>query len=178
MEQSGTFIFLDIDGVLQPLSSQKRFKHDLEELRKKLAEQYGNEEYLEMDMYDLGAVYYDWDREAVERLRKICTEFEAGIIISSAWRLYSPLSRLKDYFRLHNLDIYIKGETSQGGGGYRDEKIADYLKEHKEIRRFVILDDAYTDLFEKRFPDQFVYCRDIFDEDCYRKARKILQNDS
>ena len=178
MKQSGTAIFLDIDGVLQPLSSQKRFKYDLEELRKQLAISYKNEQYLEMDPYDLGAVYYDWDKEAVERLRKICTDFDAGIIITSDWRIYSPLSRLKDYFHLHDLDIYIKGEISREGGGFRNEKVADYLKDHSDIHRFVILDDAYTDRFEKSFPDQFVYCPRIFNEDCYQKARGILQKNS
>ena len=34
-------IFLDIDGVLQPNWSQKRFGHDLEALRENLAERFG-----------------------------------------------------------------------------------------------------------------------------------------
>ena len=54
-------IFLDIDGVLQPPSRQTRFKHDLEELRRSLAERFDDETYLSMDKYDLGAVYHDWD---------------------------------------------------------------------------------------------------------------------
>ena len=51
-----TVIFLDIDGVLQPPSSQRRFKHDLEELRRSLADRFADEIYLGMDKYDLGAV--------------------------------------------------------------------------------------------------------------------------
>ena len=41
-------IFLDIDGVLQPNWSQKRFGHDLEALRENLAERFGAE-YREMN---------------------------------------------------------------------------------------------------------------------------------
>lgn len=59
MQQPETVIFLDIDGVLQPLMSQTRFKHNLEELCVQLAHTYQNDEYLNMDRYDLGAVYYD-----------------------------------------------------------------------------------------------------------------------
>ncbi len=178
MQQPETVIFLDIDGVLQPLSSQIRFKHNLEELSVQLANTYQNDEYLEMDRYDLGAVYYDWDQEAVERLKKLCTEFDAGIVISSDWRLYSPLPRLKDYFRLHDLDKFVNDIIPVGGQGYRDEKIADYLERHAHIERFVILDDAYSDLFTKRFPEHFVYCRHIFDDACYQQARSILEEKS
>jgi hypothetical protein len=101
MENKKTVIFLDIGGVLQSHGRQNRFRHDLDKLRQDLAAQYNNDEYLEMDQYDLGAVYYAWDKEAVERLRQLCLKTGAEIVISSDWRTYSPLSRLKDYFRLH-----------------------------------------------------------------------------
>ena len=45
-------------GVLQPPSKQTRFKHDLKELRRSLADRFGDETYLDMDKYDLGAVYH------------------------------------------------------------------------------------------------------------------------
>ena len=69
MQELRTVIFLDIDGVLQPHGRQERFNHDLEALRVQLAARYQNDDYLTMDRYDLGAVYYDWDKAAVERLR-------------------------------------------------------------------------------------------------------------
>ena len=51
-----TVIFLDIDGVLQSPSSQKRFQHDLEELRRRLADDLDDAAYLDFDKYDLGAI--------------------------------------------------------------------------------------------------------------------------
>jgi hypothetical protein len=93
MKPLRSVIFLDIDGVLQPLSSQQRFRHDLKALQEQLAFQYQNDDYREMDRYDLGAVYYDWDKEAVERLRTLCVDVPADIVITSDWRNYSPLSR-------------------------------------------------------------------------------------
>ena len=63
----------DIDGVLQPTSSQKRFEHDLEALRENLAERYGGE-YRQVNEYDLGAVVHDWHAAAVARLRALCAQ--------------------------------------------------------------------------------------------------------
>lgn len=174
MHPGQAVIFLDIDGVLQSLNSQERFKHDLEALRDQLAGQYHNDAYREMDRYDLGAVYYDWDQEAVERLRTLCREASADIVITSDWRTYSPLSRLKDYFKLHELDGYIAGEIPQIPGKYRCEQVTVYLQQHPEIQRFVILDDAHVRDFEAAYPEHFVYCQRIFNEECYHKALHIL----
>jgi hypothetical protein len=171
-----TVVFLDIDGVLQPLSSQKRFEHNLDELKKELVIKYQNDEYLDMDKYDLGAVYYDWDKKAVERLRELCDKTDAKIVISSNWRSYSPLSRLKDYFRLHNLDTYIVAEIPDLGGRSRANEVNQYLENNQNVQKFVILDDSYILDFEDKYPKQFVCCKYIFDNDCYKKALGILQD--
>ncbi|OAD21569.1 hypothetical protein THIOM_002659 [Candidatus Thiomargarita nelsonii] len=167
-------IFLDIDGVIQPLNNSERFEHDLVKLKEKLAHQYNNDEYLEMDQYDLGAVYYDWDKEAVERLRKLCVDVPAEIVIISDWRGYSPLPRLKDYFRLHDLDQYLVGEIPQLPGKFRCEEVTEYLTNNSDIQNFVILDDANVSDFEENYPEHFVYCSHIFSDESYQKALRIL----
>lgn len=174
MKKLRKVIFLDIDGVLQPGGRQKRFDHDLEKLREDLAVKYNNKVYLEMDRYDLGAVYYDWDKAAVERLRKLCIEVPTEIVISSAWRRSKPLPRLKDCFKLHNLDMYLTGEIPQIPEKGRCHEITVYLNEHQDIERFAILDDDDTIDFRAKYPGQFVYCSYVFDEECYQKALDIL----
>lgn len=47
-EEERTVIFLDIDGVLQPCLSQKRFDHDLSETREMVVRETGNSKYLQL----------------------------------------------------------------------------------------------------------------------------------
>ncbi len=76
-------VFLDIDGVLQPTTAQDRFNHNMESLKKELAEKYNDNHFLELDKYDVAAVYYDWNKEAVDFLHKLLSDCDAEIVISS-----------------------------------------------------------------------------------------------
>lgn len=170
-------IFLDIDGVLQPLDNQDRFNQDMDRLRKEVAVKYDNDQYLEVNKYYLAAVYYDWDKEAVELVRKLCVDENARIVISSNWRLYNSLLRLRDYFRLHLLDQYIVGQTvkSPKSPHYRCDEIMQYLNIHPALKSFVIIDDRYVREFSTIFPDNFVHTTRVFDKAAYEKAVKILR---
>ncbi|MCY4148679.1 MAG: HAD domain-containing protein [Gammaproteobacteria bacterium] len=173
-------IFLDIDGVLQPYSSQKRFDHDLHELLKTLAEKYDDDLYLELDRFDLGCICFDWDIGAVERIRSICEDLEAKIVVSSDWRRGKSVEALKAYFRIHGLHYYVKDKTDNRK--WRDKapehsragEVKEYLDAHPEIERFVIIDDGYRDEFEKLYPEQFVHTRSRMNFDNEVRARQIL----
>ena len=171
-----TAIFLDIDGVLQPPSSQTRFKHDLEELRRSLAERFDDQIYLDMDKYDLGAVYYDWDSEAVERLHSLCHDFGASIVISSDWRRSKSIRGLQALFRVHGLHRYVTDKTNESGGPphYRAGEIKEYLEAHPAIDRFVIIDDGFAWEFDELYPEQFVHTGFRLEAHNERRARQIL----
>ena len=171
-----TVIFLDIDGVLQPPSQQKRFKHDLEELRRSLADRFDDEFYLGMDKYDLGAVCFDWDSEAVERLRSLCEDFGAGIVISSDWRRSKSTRGLQALFRVHELHHYVTDKTNETGGPphYRAGEVKEYVESHPEIERFVIIDDGFREEFDELFPEQFVHTGYRLEADNEQRARQIL----
>lgn len=174
--QGRCIVFLDIDGVMQPHTNQMRFKHDREALRKKLAKDLDDNSYLKMDEYDLAAVYYDWDREAVERLRNLCRDFSAEIVISSDWRLHIPFKQLKAYFRIHQLDRYVTDKTGNRGAAphYRAGEVKDYLDSHPEIERFVVIDDTYRAEFEALYPDQYVNTISHIEAKHEKRAREIL----
>ena len=171
-----TVIFLDIDGVLQPPHRQTRFKHDLEELRRFLADRLADSSYLNVNEYDLGAIYYDWDRAAVERLRKLCEDFDAEIVISSDWRLDRSISLLKACFRVHDLDTYVTDmtRTVEGAPHYRAGEVKVYLDTHPEIKRFVIIDDRYRKEFDELFPDRIVHTGSRMEAADETRARQIL----
>ncbi|MYB35494.1 MAG: hypothetical protein F4X92_10355 [Gammaproteobacteria bacterium] len=173
-------IFLDIDGVLQPYSSQKRFDHDLHELLKTLAAEYDDELYLELDRFDLGCICFDWDIGAVERVRSICEDFRAEIVLSSDWRRGKSVEALKAYFRIHKLHYYVKDKTDNRRWGdkqpedSRAGEVKEYLDAHPDIKRFVIIDDGYRDEFEKLFPEQFVHTNSRMNFDNELRTRQIL----
>lgn len=168
-------VFLDIDGVLQPTSSQKRFEHDLVALRESLAERFGAE-YREFNEYDLGAVVHDWDAGAVARLRALCEEHDARIVVSSDWRQGRSVAQLQALFRLHDLHHLVVDRTSdpQNAPHYRAGEVEQYLDAHPEIERFVIIDDRYREQFDRLFPDHFVHTDKFLDEADALRARQIL----
>lgn len=71
ISEKRNIIFLDIDGVLQPYNQRERFDHDLDKLVDYLCDKYNDPIYGEMDKYDVGAAYYDWDDVAVGILTKL-----------------------------------------------------------------------------------------------------------
>lgn len=169
-------IFLDIDGVLQPLSSQKRFDHDMDELQEQLSAE-SDAGYEDLSKYDIAAVRYDWEANAVKNLKSLCEKTQAEFVISSDWRSSKTLDMLKLLFKIQGLDKYVVDKTEELSGYMRDVEIEEFLISHPDIGVFIIIDDSYRDYFERRFPQQFVYCDRIFDDECYQKALSILQQD-
>lgn len=112
-------LFLDIDGVLQPCGRQERFSHKDEipsicaELNKTIKTDFDYEAYIEnsySNMCDIGAVYFDWDKPSIERLRRILEATGARIILSSDWR-EGGLKRMKGFLAIYNLDSYLDDAT-------------------------------------------------------------------
>ena len=155
-------VFLDIDGVLQPFT-QYRFKHinngDMEKVYEELHEKTGVD-YRQYDIYDVAAVYYDWDLGAVSELKRVLDTTGAKIVLSSSWRDESN-DRMRDFFRIHGLDQYFLDRTiilefkihdlspylAELNLGddmkyqTRSVEILLYLREHPEVTQYVAVDD-------------------------------------
>ena len=165
-------LFLDIDGVIQPFS-EKRFdyvenKESMDALYKSLEEQFGVD-YRQFGKYDLTAAYYDWDKDAVEEIRRILDVTGAKIVVSSDWRdLYNQFA-LPYFFLIYDLMKYLYGylpiyyDTNYASHrvGYehfktdRGRDIIKYLKVHPHIKKWVAIDD-YRDMIYD-IPDNFVH---------------------
>lgn len=118
-------IFLDIDGVIQPLWQQKRFEHidEIEELAKKLDARipgYSYFDYVTKEEYpeskqslysrkcNLGAVCFDWSEKAIYYLRDILEKHNAMIVISSDWRDFGERT-VRSFLAIYDLDEYLYG---------------------------------------------------------------------
>ncbi|MDR1792375.1 MAG: hypothetical protein LBR36_02885 [Bacteroidales bacterium] len=151
-------IFLDIDGVLQPFSSRERFEHvnNMQPTYDELWNKFGVD-YSVYDKYDVAAVVYDWDKEAVAELKRILETTGASIVISSDWRQRKTIDILTNFFRIYGLADYIYDYTPDLDYGtikkfkqteeyskyheWRSIEIAEYLKAHPQITKWVAIDD-------------------------------------
>lgn len=107
----------------------------------------------------------------MRRVKKICDETGAKIVISSSWRWESvDTTLLKIYERcrdlmvncgedlpvddshfLFNKDMII-GVTKRMGPASRGKEIKKWLDEHPEVERYVILDDDSFDMLPEQKP--------------------------
>lgn len=168
-------IFLDIDGVLQGYGQQNRHKHDLKEVKESVIKYY-SKDFETVNKYDIGAAKYDWDIEVVGMFKTICEYSGAKFVISSDWRLRKTVKQLQLIFSLHDLDCYVIDKV----GEYpeiddRGKEIEEYLRHHKEIEQFVIVDDDYIDSFTKMYPDNFVKTSNIMTKEESAKILHILE---
>ena len=173
-------VFLDIDGVIQPGYSKERFKHvsldkeisDMPGLYKYL-DYYFHIDYREYHPYDVAAVYYDWDKTAVELLKLTLSLTGAKIVLSSDWRM-GGFDRMKDFFTMHGLENFFldmtlfydnidknfiekakaKHKEKMGPDSYLDYRsieILEWLNRNPDVKKWVAIDDLKLSGIEENF---------------------------
>lgn len=153
-KEENRVIFLDVNGAIMPVpDNQLRFEHDGEALKRYLSEKYNDPRYLEINHYDIGAVYYDWSHIALGYLRELLDKTGSNIVLSSNWRDGHPWEQLKAFFKLYDLEDYLIDRTPFSYDKYIDhaESIKMYLSEHPEIKKYIVFDDL--DLYEDFGPN-------------------------
>lgn len=174
VEDVNRVLFLDIDGVLQGLDDCKRFEYNIDFLGEYFAAKYNDDIYLTFDKYDLAAVYYDWDDVAIGIIKKIMKKTNATIVVHSSWIRTHDLRALKALFRIHDLDRYIVDITIPEIN--KEEAIAHYLYEHREVKNYVIVDDC--PIVRDGFSKNFVATKDLItEENMWECINYLLYND-
>ena len=156
-------IFLDIDGVIQPLWQQKRFNHmdEIEVLAKELDAKIPGHSYFDyvtkekypeskQDSYsrkcNLGAVCFDWSEKAINYLKDILEKNNAKIVISSDWRDFGERT-VRAFLAIYDIEKYFYGMLD--GISYdppteRQKKARDYYESIKD--RSVAYDERSADI--------------------------------
>lgn len=115
-------IFLDVDGVLNSIRKLK-------------------EVYLKTHKSH-SLSNYPFDEECLNNLKKIVDEFDLYIVITSTWRKNeNHLKKLLFELSKYGLDSRVIGCTKVLDN--RENEIIDYLNNHKDVDKYIILDDDY-----------------------------------
>ena len=136
-------IFLDIDGVLNGYNFWNLLGWNI--ISK------FNSDRLKSWYRDITEPFGVHERK-VKRLAKIVhNTMNTKVVISSCWRFELQSNRLTDdkkrlleLFDKYNIEIY--GYTPRSEDGKRDGEIKAWLSKHKEVNKFIILDDENFDL--------------------------------
>ena len=136
-------IFLDIDGVLNGYNFWNLLGWNI--ISK------FNSDRLKGWYRDITEPFGVHERK-VKRLAKIIhNTINTKVVISSCWRfglqsnnLSYAQRKLLDLFDKYDIKIY--GYTPRSESGKRDEEIKAWLSKHKEVNKFIILDDENFDL--------------------------------
>ena len=129
-------IFLDIDGVLNSVSSMVAYHHLLGPSK---------------------TIYSETDRldpVAIGLLKYLVDAADAKIVVSSTWRLNYSATELIAVFAKHGWEhMPIIGSTGRGGiGTVRGDEIKDWLDDvGGEVTNYVIIDDD-SDMLPEQLP--------------------------
>ena len=145
---NNNIIFLDIDGVLQPYNNDYRFKYDLSKLQTYLSEKYNNPIYLNIDRFDLGACFYDWNEISIGILKELLNKTNSQLIIHSGWKDCLTKDEIIALFKIKDLGKYIIDVVDKGD---KIKAIKKYIETHS-IDNYLIIDDSnFTNDFGKNF---------------------------
>ena len=169
-------VFLDINGVLQPHTSFKRFDYMNDDTIKYLSSKY-HTDYFKYGSYDVCAVYVDWDSSAVKRLKYILDSTNSSIIISSDWRDPNKSNKMVDLLKIQGLDSYyytdnILLKDFNNLVRNRANEINDSLNKY-DISNYIVLDDMVGLI--NYFPNNLVCTKNCIEDKDVESAIKILK---
>jgi len=157
-------IFLDIDGVLNSVSFLDSKDNQRDELRKYYKENIDNIDFEEELNLILKRRLLDIDFNKLDMIIEVCKITNSKVVIISTWKIYEFWNIIKEY--LINYGLPIIDETIDYKYN-RGKEIREYLENHKEIDKYVIIDDEYFKDYKGLDPYlvQTDYYKDGFNEE-------------
>lgn len=118
-------IFLDFDGVLNCLPWMKQLSESGEVFTSFLARS-----------------FKELDPARVKLVSDLAEEVNAGIIVSSSWRILHPLHEICDILKANGMaeDVLPRGVTPKHGS-FRGDEVNLWLSQNPHITTHVIFDD-------------------------------------
>lgn len=178
-------IFLDFDGVcwvdhIDVAHIKFMELRGNKELRKLILEHMDMlQKYFDFESVDEFFKFVCFDPCNMERIGRLCKEFNARIVVSSNWRSRRDVFHLVNLLDMWDLGQYVIGRTQESDGckGRRGEIESWLTENNREKSPFVVLDDQYRVSLERAFKSKFIYCdgKKAFDEETYQSARNSLK---
>lgn len=169
-------IFLDIDGVLNS--------------KKYCTEMYEKTRLCKLEDLKPSSLIREMDPEIIQRVARLASETDSSVVLSSSWKhmwndsVSNGLAKADMKLMFETFGLHVEDEaTPDAKSGNRPVEIKMFLDAHKEVKRWVSLDDDY-------FPYEYVRAglsknlvRTKYDKgdkyggftaDCYDKAKQYL----
>lgn len=152
-------IFLDFDGVL----ATDRYDDILLKKEARIRDAFGRK----------------FDPGCIECLKEVVETTGADIIVTSSWRQYLGILRMRLMWRLREMPGRIKGYTPRITDN-RGLEISKWLARHPEVESYVIIDDMDHLQFEPNQHHHLVTCDHFsgFSLDDAKRAVQILSSDN
>jgi hypothetical protein len=81
------------------------------------------------------------DVVCVANLNKILEQTHAVVVVSSCWRIGRTVSELRALFGIWGVNADVVDRTIVNWQWIRGQEITEWLKEHIDVEKFIILDD-------------------------------------
>lgn len=105
--------------------------------------------------HEEGLISHHFDIEAVARINKVLATTGAKVVVSSAWRKSGNLEFVRDLLAIHEFEgeiidttpvLYDHDSDNTSVGTLstltRGDEITHWLKEHPEVTKYAVIDDA------------------------------------
>ena len=168
-------VFLDVDKVLQREDAELLFCNE-PKLIAGLSEKF-NIDYSIYPAYIVYNALYDWDPQAIARVKYVLDETQSNIVVSSNWRDKNLPNKMRDLLTIHGLEKYYIGDTPfvPIEKNFEEDRLWEINRALAIYKpdNYVVVDDLVG--LRPYFPNHIVTPEQLFSINDMNEAIKILK---